>query len=190
MLPAVASASVLPVFLMAGVEAGLAPLAASSGAGGGDHFIPPPDSSPGGGEAGGVARSVPRILIVDDEKMIRWSLVGVLSRPLGIPRDDFLQADTVAAGIQVFDSQTAPVDLVLSDMMMPGGTGIDLYRKVRERSKTVPVLFLSGGMPASSRAELDGILAVDSRSLFLDKPFDVNDLIASVRLLLEIDPPA
>lgn len=53
-----------------------------------------------------------------------------------------LTANSVAQALDIFSNH--PVDLVLSDQLMPGGTGTDLARKVKLRSPHVPVLLISG----------------------------------------------
>jgi DNA-binding response OmpR family regulator len=77
------------------------------------------------------------VLVVDDEA----DIVSLMR--------DFLEAEGYAvriasdapAALEVLDAE--PVDLVLLDVMMPGMTGFDLIRKLRETNNEVPVLFLS-----------------------------------------------
>ncbi len=70
--------------------------------------------------------SIRRVLIVDDSRLQR----RILSRMLGKWGFDVVEADSGEAALEVFE-KTAP-DLVLSDWMMPGMSGLDLCRAVRE----------------------------------------------------------
>ena len=74
------------------------------------------------------------ILIIDDEKTIRWSLAEALVTS----GYETVDADTAAAGIARF-RETCP-DLVLLDMKLPDGSGLDVLRAIRAEDATVPVV--------------------------------------------------
>lgn len=80
----------------------------------------------------------PVILCVDDEP------ISLILRKLVLEKAGYrvLTANSVAQALDIFSNH--PVDLVLSDQLMPGGTGTDLARKVKLRSPHVPVLLISG----------------------------------------------
>ena len=69
----------------------------------------------------------PRVLVVDDEKMIRWSL-GEALRGWGF---DPVEAQTAGAAITAFDAD--PPAAVLLDINLPDGSGLDVLRKMRQR---------------------------------------------------------
>jgi CheY-like chemotaxis protein len=75
--------------------------------------------------------------------------------------------------------RTGGVDLIVSDVVMPGAGGRALVRRVREERADVPVLFVSGYVEG-------GIAASDvgPRTAFLGKPFRQDELLARVRELL------
>ena len=78
-----------------------------------------------------------RILIVDDEEGIR----DLLSE--GLEQQGYL-CHTSPDGTSALETMaTQPVDLVLLDMMMPGMTGLSVFRKLKERFPTVAVIFLT-----------------------------------------------
>lgn len=114
-----------------------------------------------------------KILLVEDEpKIARY-----VSKALGteghdvevIPRgDDGLSAAT-----------TRPFDIMLLDLALPGGDGLDILRAVRAKSISTPVLILT------ARGELpDRITGLDlGADDYLPKPFAMEELIARVNVL-------
>ena len=138
--------------------------------------------STGGNEAGGTAASTAKILLVDDEDLLRRSMLRVLSRVLPLARENFLEACNVASGIQVFDANQDLIRAVFTDMRMPDGFGLEVYDHVRRHSERTPVVFRSGGMPNDVRDELNRILARDTRAKFYLKPdFPVHEIVSWLR---------
>ncbi len=115
------------------------------------------------------------ILLVDDDAAFR-TLVARMLEGCGYR---VLQADGPQGALDHCASGVR-IDLLMSDVCMPGASGPDLARRVRERSPGVPVLFTSG----LDRASLDAVGDLP-RAGFLEKPFRKNSLLASVRSLLE-----
>lgn len=118
----------------------------------------------------------PRVLIVDDEE----SLVQVLCRTLeaGFPG---VQVDVAYSGEEGL-SRLAEMayDLIIADLRMPGFDGLDLIRGVRYLNPDVPIILATGYGTAEARRQADR-LRVDR---FLDKPFNVAEMIAVARDLL------
>lgn len=82
-----------------------------------------------------------RILIADDEKVIRKGIIAILTRDLG-EELTFLEA---ANGLQAVElAQGQPLDLIISDISMPGLGGLEFIRKLREAGRDVPVIIISG----------------------------------------------
>ncbi len=79
-----------------------------------------------------------RVLVVEDEAYVRDSLVDVLRsrgfNPSGV--------DGAPAALRMLER--SPVDVVLTDLRMPGPTGLDLIRKIQAASPEVPVVVLTG----------------------------------------------
>jgi signal transduction histidine kinase len=116
-----------------------------------------------------------RILVIDDEAGIRQGCVRVL-QPAGF---DVEIADSFQAGLQKI--QKAPFDLVLIDVMLPDGRGIDLLGPIRERDpETVPIII-------TGYATVE--LAVDTIKKgaynFISKPFTADMLLMTVNQGLE-----
>ncbi|BFT62730.1 response regulator [Pseudomonas moorei] len=116
---------------------------------------------------------VPHVLIVEDEKEIR-RFVRMALQAEGL---EVHEADTLHRGI--IDAGTRRPDLIVLDLGLPDGDGIELIRDVRSWSP-VPIIVLS-----ARGAESDKILALDSGADdYLVKPFGTGELLARVRALL------
>ena len=84
---------------------------------------------------------MPRVLVVDDDRIVRSSL-GVTLEIMGY--DVELARRSVAAlGIQA----ERPADVVITDWVMPGLSGEELIRALRDRGSEVPVIVVSGADP-------------------------------------------
>lgn len=79
---------------------------------------------------------MPSILIVDDEKIIRDLCKKALKEY------DVLQAGTCSEALHLYENKRP--DLILTDVMMPGGTGIDLLRQVKELDLNAAVIVMTG----------------------------------------------
>ena len=113
------------------------------------------------------------ILIIEDEKEIR-RFVRMALQAEGL---EVHEADTFHRGL--VDAGTRRPDLIVLDLGLPDGDGIDLIRDVRNWSP-VPIIVLS-----ARGAESDKILALDTGADdYLVKPFGTGELLARVRALL------
>ncbi len=109
----------------------------------------------------------PRILVVDDKKDLARGVALVL----GDLSDEIVVAHSAEAALEVLDGQ--PVDLLFSDIKMPGMDGLGLLREVRERwPRTHVVLFTAYGA-IDSAVEAIKLGAYD----YLTKPFDNDELL-------------
>jgi PAS domain S-box-containing protein len=105
-------------------------------------------------------------LLVDDEEFVRMSTADMLVE-LGFT---VVEAPSAEEALRVINEGTT-VDIIITDHLMPGMTGIDLALAVRERQLLVPVLIMSG------YAEVEGIAPNLPR---LTKPFRKEELVASL----------
>jgi two-component system KDP operon response regulator KdpE len=111
-----------------------------------------------------------RILVVDDETQITRVLRTALS-------SQGYEVKTASDGESGFNAATDWLpDLVITDLAMPGMTGVELCRTVRERSQ-VPIIVLSVRGEEKSKIEALDAGADD----YVTKPFSVNELLARVR---------
>ena len=112
------------------------------------------------------------VLVVDDEEQVRALTVRILSR-YGY---NVLEASGVELALSVLDSADAAVDLVLSDVAMPGLSGKDLFRAISQSRPGLPVVFMSGyalGVYAPEGLIEEGVK-------MLPKPFSQDDLLEFV----------
>jgi CheY-like chemotaxis protein len=119
---------------------------------------------------------MPKILIADDSRF-QVQMLASWFGPKGfevITALDSLQAWTAAL-------RSNP-DVILLDINMPGGTGIEVLRRLRMSSKTqhIPVVVVSGDENASTETIARHLGAAD----FLHKPVDRDRLCSSVHRLL------
>lgn len=114
------------------------------------------------------------ILVVDDDDPVRVMLARLL-RTHGYR---VLQAAHAAEARAIIESQ--PVDLVVSDIVMPGESGIELRRSLAERFPGLPVILISG-YSAEGPAEF---AARTPRTLFVQKPFAAEPFLRLVESVL------
>jgi EAL domain-containing protein (putative c-di-GMP-specific phosphodiesterase class I) len=111
-----------------------------------------------------------RILVVDDDDALRSSLVRFLVRA------GFMVVGVDRASCALAALDTAPFDVVVSDVNMPGGGGLELLRAVRHVDLDVPVILITGD-PTLETA----ISAVEYNAFrYLTRPIEGDALIAAV----------
>jgi two-component system KDP operon response regulator KdpE len=118
-----------------------------------------------------------RVLVVDDETQI----TRVLRAALSAQGYDVRAANDPVEALRIFD-EWAP-DLVITDLMMPGMTGVDVCRAVRKKS-TAPILVLS--VREQERAKVEALDA--GADDYVTKPFSIQELLARVRAHLRRAP--
>ena len=114
-----------------------------------------------------------RVLIIEDEAIYRETL-GFLLAKEGF---EVVEAPDGAAGLAAYDRQGA--DIVLLDLMMPGLSGTEVCRRLRQRS-TVPII-----MVTARDAEIDKVVGLElGADDYVTKPFSHRELVARVRAVL------
>ncbi|MDT8335875.1 MAG: response regulator [Desulfurivibrionaceae bacterium] len=121
-----------------------------------------------------------KVLIVDDEEDILWSLQNNLC-------NDALKVDILVAssGEQALEvlNEAKQVDLVITDIKMPGISGLDLLIEIKNRYPYTSVIIMTAFPSNEFKRE-----AILKGSLhFLEKPFDINELREMVTLALKED---
>ena len=111
------------------------------------------------------------VWIVDDDRSIRWVLEKALQQE-GMTTQSFDSADGVMGRL----ARQQP-DVIISDIRMPGASGLDLLAQIREQHPGLPVII----MPAHS--DLDSAVASYQGGAFeyLPKPFDVDEAVSLVK---------
>lgn len=113
----------------------------------------------------------PRVLLVDDEEALAWSL----SNRLGKARSH-LTVDTANDGETALAKiRKQPVDLLVADVRMPGMHGTDLILEARRLIPSLPVIIMTAFKTADVQS-----MARASATHFLEKPFDFDRFVAIV----------
>jgi two-component system KDP operon response regulator KdpE len=111
------------------------------------------------------------VLVVDDEPQMR----KFIRASLGSHGFRVVEAESMREGLMLYSSHNP--ELVLLDLGLPDGTGIELTSRIRDSSQ-VPIIVIS----ASGR-EQDKVTALDAGADdYLTKPFGVNELLARMRV--------
>ena len=111
------------------------------------------------------------VLVVDDQPQLGELLhLGLSSRGI-----ESLVAISPAEALDL--ASRYPIALLVTDLKMPGMTGIELAARVRQLQVRVPVILVSGAPDAGS-------LVIEPHSAFLAKPFSLRDLAAAATSLM------
>lgn len=111
-------------------------------------------------------RAIRRILLCEDEPLIRMVAVDMLEM-LDL---QVVESGTIAEALAALSPE---IDLLISDVSLPDGSGVDLAVKVREIRPDMPVVFATGH---HMKAPLDN-------SVILGKPFDDTTLAQAIAAL-------
>jgi PAS domain S-box-containing protein len=117
------------------------------------------------------------ILLVEDEELVRVLVADVL----GEAGYRVLEASDGEEAIAEIAEHKGAIDVLLTDVVLPGISGRDLHQWVQERHPEVPVLFMSGY--AYDAIKRRGIL--DEGASFIRKPFAIDALLLRLRDLLD-----
>lgn len=115
------------------------------------------------------------ILIVDDEEMIRDLLYSALAQE---GYECHCSSNVDEAFIFINEH---PVDLVISDIMMPGRSGVELLRDLKKVNPEIAVLMITGLSDMNTAMECVHLGADD----YITKPFGINRVILTVKNLIE-----
>ncbi len=119
------------------------------------------------------------VLIVEDDSATREALQYLLENQ---NYKVFIAEDGIEA-LKVYDQPDQHIDLVVSDVVMPGMGGLMLYSALRDRKPDIRLLFITGHpMELENQTELKA-----SRLNWLQKPFSVQEFISAIRLALAGD---
>ena len=117
----------------------------------------------------------PLITVVDDDESVRESLPDLL-KEFGFEAQAFSSAEEFLASESVAETRC----LVL-DVAMPGMTGPDLQRELKNRDQSIPIVFITGQRDEAIRPRLIAEGAVDC----LFKPFEPTDLLQALNTALQ-----
>jgi two-component system cell cycle sensor histidine kinase/response regulator CckA len=115
------------------------------------------------------------ILLVEDDPFVRAATCSILKHA-GF---DVLPAEDASAAMKVYEECARTIDLVMTDMVLPGRNGQELGRDLRERSAEVVVLVTSGYFNPEYEIE-----EAESRTYFLAKPYSRRTLLEKIEKIL------
>jgi PAS domain S-box-containing protein len=147
------------------------------------RVAPELEASPGPAQAGAgsLVYGTETVLVVEDEPRLRSLLFEVLRRS----GYQVLEAANGIEAIRVAGSATGPIDLLLTDLVMPGLGGLELARRLQKQRPELQVLYMSG-YPEDEGGCGAGTLGED----YLQKPFEPSTLTSRIRAALDRRPAA
>jgi two-component system cell cycle sensor histidine kinase/response regulator CckA len=126
----------------------------------------------------GVETARPTILLVDDEDSVRTIVVKILRRA----KYNVLEAENGEAAVRIAEAHQGRIDLVITDMYMPGLRGREVIQRIAPTRPELRALFISG------YADQDARTGVPDGANFLSKPFSGQELAAAVEKVLKGPP--
>ncbi len=122
------------------------------------------------------------ILVVDDDPLVLDLLATRLENA------GYNVTTASDAWQEVLQAQALRLGLVITDIQMPAfGSGIDAYKKLRQLSPRLPVIFVTGINPEEAKKTLEKIN--DPKVLLVPKPINFEELRAAIKKLTGLDRP-
>jgi two-component system cell cycle sensor histidine kinase/response regulator CckA len=118
-----------------------------------------------------------RILFVEDEDAVR----GVAAKLLRLRGYEVIEAASGEEALELAEQHAGEIDLMISDVVMPGMQGPDLLKKARGYLGAAPVMFISG----YAESEFSDLLEGETNVSFLPKPIDIKTLAERVKQELQ-----
>jgi two-component system cell cycle sensor histidine kinase/response regulator CckA len=118
-----------------------------------------------------------RILFVEDEDAVR----SVAAKLLRVRGYEVIEAASGEEALDLAEAHAGEIDLMISDVVMPGMQGPELLKAAREYLAGAPVMFISG----YAEAEFSNLLEGETNVSFLAKPIDIKTLAERVKQELQ-----
>ena len=116
-----------------------------------------------------------KLLVIDDEPAIREGVRRILE-------SDSFQVETFASGYAALERiKQQTFDLVITDLKMPGISGMEVMEAIKEIQPDLPVIFITGYSSVDSAVEVMKLGAVD----YIAKPFTTEGILNTVKCALE-----
>jgi DNA-binding response OmpR family regulator len=116
-----------------------------------------------------------KILIVDEEKLIRWSLKEILSQ-------DGHEVDSVASSADAVElALRFPYHLVIADFEIDGNSGYELLHKIKSLQPQTSIVILS----AANTSRIQECLHDLDIEFIIEKPFDSSNIMAVAQRILD-----
>jgi DNA-binding NtrC family response regulator len=116
-----------------------------------------------------------KLLVIDDEPVIREGVRRILE-------SGSYHVETFSSGIAALERiKQEAFDLVITDLKMPGMSGMEVLKAIKEIQPDLPVIFITGYSSVDSAVEVMKLGAVD----YIAKPFTPEEMLSTVKLALE-----
>lgn len=120
------------------------------------------------------------ILVIEDEEGVRESIVDILTyggySVLAVARGD--------EGLKAFSSHVDQIHLIFLDVVLPDMSGLETMQRLRQTSSDINIVFSSGYDRLELERRLGWTIVSDEHTYFLQKPFTMAALNATVRMIL------
>lgn len=114
-----------------------------------------------------------RIIVIDDEMPVREIIKEAL--------EDDHEVHVVEGGDQAIQlMRDVKMDVVITDMVMPGKNGIDLILEIQQQFPSLPVIAMSGGGGIAGRFDYLSIAKLKGARKIIKKPFSLSDIRSAV----------
>lgn len=121
--------------------------------------------------------STPIILLVEDEETLRVFFGELLKN--WFPQYETLTAPNGRVGLELFSEKKDAIAIVITDITMPEMDGRELFRRIRELSPEIKVIFISGLERPTDEMKNPGVW-------FLQKPFCSKIMVEEIKKALEM----
>jgi CheY-like chemotaxis protein len=126
------------------------------------------------------------ILLIDDDDLLRDTVMQMLE----LDHHRVTEAASGEAGLRLFGAHGAGIDVVITDILMPGIDGARVIIELRRRRVGVPVIAISGGRRVLSPQFNLETASLAGATCQLAKPFSREDLRSALRLALAAEERA
>lgn len=121
--------------------------------------------------------NVKRLLVVDDEETLTFSLYQTfIKAPLDC---EVITASTGEEALERFEE--APFDVVITDVAMPGMSGLDLVSMLKRKKPDIRIIVIT----AYGSPEVNQQVVEQGAEMYIEKPFDIHELKQIVIKMLE-----
>ena len=121
-----------------------------------------------------------RILVIEDDENVRNFTISALKK-------NGYNVYSAACGSEaesVYDEQNGEFELILSDVVLPDKTGIDLIKNFNRNNRDLKMLFVSGYMDEKSQWSVIQKIGFP----FIQKPYELTDLLTTIKELISLTP--
>lgn len=119
-----------------------------------------------------------KILVVDDEQNIR----NILCESLKREEHEVFEASSGQEATEILDGNA--IELMITDLVMPGKTGLDLIMEIKDKLPELNIIAISGGGGINGRFDYLPIAQLIGANNIIRKPFSIADIKKTVTELL------